>query len=423
MNAETKQRIRNEKLFELLKDLANSFMNALDKPFFPDYGSWYSRAKALLQADPELVARILEMRPDLEEKKLSRCILSAQKSLKALQNESICRNYPHASTIEGYKEELALFLERLFNQRERSRARMQFTEEGFKRHFDRIFLEEYLRFEDYLYNSSASSFVVSPLQNFISSRNIEFENQVSIRKITQEEFHHLIEAEEADGYALESYPEFVLYVPVSDDEWQELLRRVITSMRLLKKSKVGLTRIYYASALPFRAWQLIEALEGTKFDEKSKDTFFTVDSGEEAELKRIFALLIRAKDVGYLVMSMRRFNLAYERERLEDSWIDFFVSLESLYSKASEITEVAHRLATRISRALTVESLEDRKQIRDEVKNWYNIRSRIVHGQKVELDHSQLEELEDTLRKSLVWFLGHNDYANHDRIIDLLDLG
>ena len=420
MSIEQRQKARNEKLFGLLEELAISFLDALDKPFFSDYGSWYDRVRPLFKGDAELVAKILELRPDLEEKKLSRCILSSQKALEGLQNENICRNKPHASSKEDYQEELAFFLQRLFKLREN--ARMEFAEEGLKLHINRLILETYLKYEDYLYDPSASDFIIGPIENLILSKNIEFDKQAIIRKITQHEFHSIVEAEEDQGQKLASYPEFVVCIPACEGKWPELLKRIITSMRLLKNSRIGLTHIYYAYSLPFRPWKLEETLEGLRYSEKSTGAFLRIDSNEELELKKLFAFLTKSENVGYLAVSIRRFNFAYGRERLEDSWVDLFISLESLFSTSSESTEVTHRLATRVSRALTSGSLEDKKQIRNKVKGWYSVRSRIVHGQKVELDQGQLEDLENTLRKSLTLFLAHADYENHDKIIDLLDL-
>jgi len=423
-NTELRRKVRNPKLYEILKDLINSFSEVLEQRFSLDYGSWYDRVKVLVQADSELIAKILEKRPDLEEKKLSRCLISSQKALNALAKEEICRNPPHASTVEGYQEELAFFLEKLFKARDRIRIRGLFAKaEGFQRHFDHIFLEEYLRYENYLYDDSVSDFVICPLQNFICSREIELDNQLMIRKITQNEFHSLVEATERYGYELESYPEFVLYVAINDKNWHDSIQKVITSLRLVKKERVGLTRIFNAYALPSRPWKIADALEGTKFTARSTEAFYILHQSEEDALKRLFTLLNQTMNAGYLAMSFRRFNLAYERERLEDSWIDLFVSLESLYSKESEITEVTHRLATRLSRALGGKSLDDRKHLRDEIKNWYNIRSKIVHGGSVSLKETQLKDLEDILRNSLKWFMNCSEYTHHDKIIDLLDLG
>lgn len=422
-NREQEKKIKNPTLFKLFKELSMAFIVALDKPFFSSYGSGYDRVKALIQGDTELVAKILEKRPDLEEGKLSRCLVSAKKCLKALLEEDICREPPHASTDEGYLEELTLFLEELFKEIDHLRTRALFaTPEAFDRHLIRILTERYLRYENYLYDVSVSGLLICEFQNFRCSKNLEVGNRMSIRGIEQEEFHRLVEAGEKYGFGLESYPEFVLRMPVNNENWQKNLMRLITALRLLKKERIGLLRVYYASALPCRSWIIVEAPAGTKIVEKPTESLFNLSVSDEDELKRLWILLDRVKEVGYLTASMQRFNFAYERERLQDRWIDYFISLESLYSKADEATEVRHRLATRTSLALVHGSLEDRKAFRAKIKDWYTIRSKIVHGMQANLSPEQLQDLEEVLRKSLNWFMSHKDYSDHDKIIDLLDL-
>jgi len=39
------------------------------------------------------------------------------------------------------------------------------------------------------------------------------------------------------------------------------------------------------------------------------------------------------------------------------------------------------------------------------------------------LSETQLQDLKEIVRESLKWFITHNEYVNHDKIIDLLDLG
>lgn len=421
-SAQQEKKIRNPELFRILQELTKSFLDALDKPFFPDYGSWYERIKVLLRSDSGLIARILEKRPDLGEEKLSRCLLSSQKCLGALLDKDLCRKPPHASTLEGYHDELALLLENLFLEREHVRSRALLAEpEGLARHLDDAFRNAYQVYEDYLYDDSVCDFLICPIQNLVSSAKIALGRGLEIRTIKQSEFHSLVEAEKRHGYQLESYPEFVLYMPVNDGNWREHLERVVTALRLSKKEGVGLARIYQAYALPFRSWKIVEPLAGTRFAGRPAGDFLNLTSGED-ELAKIFALLERAKGVGYLAVSVRRFGVSFEREMLEDSWIDLFVSLESLYSKTSEITEVTHRLATRVSRALS-SSLEERKQLRKKIRDWYEIRSKIVHGLEVHLNRTVLQDLEELVRKSLNWLVAHADYADHDKIIDMLDLG
>jgi hypothetical protein len=421
---EKKKKIQNPDLFKCLGDLVKAFVEGLDKPFFPSYGSWYDRVRTLIKGDTELVARILEKRPDLEEEKLSSCLVSADRCLKTLLEEDIYRNPPHAHTKDEYRDELAFFLEKLLKKRERMRARAVFaTIEALNRHFERVFLEEYLEYENYLYQEAVSDFLNCEFHNLTCSKSVELESYISIRKVTQKEFHSLVEADERYGYRLESYPEFVLYVCVENENWRRQLIRLVTALRLLKKERIGLKRIYYAFALPCRPWKVIEAPTETKITEGPMGSSFTLSENDEEELKHLWGLLDQVEEVGYLTISIRRFNSAYEREKPEDRWIDYFISLESLYSKANELTEVTHRLATRVSRALINGTLEDRKRLRQKIKRWYTVRSKIVHGTQTNVNPEQLQDLEEVLRKSLKWFMSHRDYNNHNKIVDLLDLG
>jgi len=417
-----KEKVLNPNLFKSMQDLTNAFMEGLDKPFFPDYGSWFDRVRTLIRGDTDLAAKILERRPDLEEDKVSQCLVFAGKCLKSLLEEDICRNPPHASTEDGYRDELAFFLEKLFRKRERVRVRAVFaTKEALNRHLNRIFLKEYLRYEDYLYQESVSDSLIGQFQNFTCSKRVELENPVVIREITQEEFHSMVEADERHGNELESYPEFILHMPV--ENWRRQLIRLTTALRLLKRQRIGLGRIYYAFALPCRSWNVIDAPPGTKFVGETMGDCFNLSNAEEEEFKQLWDRLGRVEEIGYFTMSIRRFNFAYERERLEDRWVDYFISLEALYSKTNELTEVTHRLATRVSRALVNGSLDDRRKLRQKIKRWYGIRSKIVHGVQTDLSFEQLEDLEGVLARSLKWSMSHREYNDHNKIIDLLDLG
>jgi hypothetical protein len=278
-----------------------------------------------------------------------------------------------------------------------------------------------LKYENYLYSDSVTDFLICPLDNFICLKDITLDEQITIRKLRQDEFHNLVDTVEQWQCGLSFAPESVICIPIKGDDWKEQIQVIVTSLRLLNKEIVTISRIFVAYALPTRPWFISEPPEGTKSTKEPTGDLYNLN--KEEELQGIFALLCKAKNIGYLSMSIRRFNLAYERERKEDSWIDLFISIESLFSKESEMTEVTHRLATRLSRALGGEPFEEKKLLRNKIKEWYSIRSKIVHGGIVGIDSSQLQELEEVLRNSIIWFLKRQEHNDHDKIIDLLDLG
>ena len=172
--------VQNKRLFELINNVVSSFVDALDKPFSSEYGSPQDRIRTIAEADSGFVAEILLKRPDLNNKKLSRCLLETKRYLQSIAKANVSRNPPHASTQEGYREELISFLERMLRERGHMQSRRSFRQEGLKRHFNDFLTKEYLRYERYLYDNSASDFVICPLENFIGPRKmIDFGGRLS----------------------------------------------------------------------------------------------------------------------------------------------------------------------------------------------------------------------------------------------------
>ncbi len=419
-----KKGVRNSTLFSLVMQLSGSFLEALDRPFYPEYGNWYDRTKAILEGGPDFVAKILEIRPDLSEEQLSSCLTFSKKCLDCLVSDAeISRNPPHASRREEYLEELALLLSRILAHRDHFQMRNAFTTPmAHSKHLDFLREREYAGYERYLYDKFASNFVIAPLTNLVVESDIELGEKLKIRKIATEEFHSLSQAEESHGSQPLFYPETVVYLPTAGLDWDKKLARVVTALRLVKKELFGATAVYLGHANPSRSWEVVQPPPGTGIAKGSLQEVVTITEPEAAELRDLSTRIGNVVHLKYLELSMRRFNMAQERVVTEDSWIDYFVSLESLFSKGDEVTEVGHRLATRVARALRTVLLDSRRDLRTKVKNWYKKRSQIVHGLEVRLTPEDTDGLHDLVRESLKWFLCNSEHADHDKVIDALDL-
>src|SRR5439155_23124014 len=147
------------------------------------------------------------------------------------------------------------------------------------------------------------------------------------------------------------------------------------AVRLATKENIGLTAVYFGHGNPCRSWDIKAAPLGTGAVRGSLQKIVQVSDPEESELKDLYHLMEKARREKYLMLSMRRFNLAHERGTTEDCWIDYFVAIESLFSKGDELTEVGHRLATRVARALDPGSTELKLKLRKKVRGWYTKRS------------------------------------------------
>lgn len=222
---------------------------------------------------------------------------------------------------------------------------------------------------------------------------------------------------------METFPEFILRLHFSETDWQHDLWKLVTALRLVKKEKIYLKRVYHSFSLPIRPWEIMNAPEGTKFAGETPQISCSIEPSEEDQLKRIWTLLNSMDRTNYVMTALRRFNLAYERERIKDAWVDYFISLESLYTKSNETGEVMHRLSTRLAKALGGASYDVKREMRQRIKRWYGTRSGIVHGTEVRSrDLSQLDDLNETVRASIKWFINQQNWQDHDNILDSLDL-
>ena len=102
--ASLEKKVENRKLYNLMKILVDSFFDALNKPFVPEYGSWYDRTKILVEGNSDQVAAILLIRSELDNKKLSKCLVTVDRTLKFLiQEKDLSRRHPTLQPVRVSK--------------------------------------------------------------------------------------------------------------------------------------------------------------------------------------------------------------------------------------------------------------------------------------------------------------------------------
>src|SRR5207249_4218893 len=100
-----------------------------------------------------------------------------------------------------------------------------------------------------------------------------------------------------------------------------------------------------------------------------------------------------------LNLAIGRFNFAYDRFQLEDKLIDYMVAFEALFLKKEESSEITHRMSTRVAKLLG-KSFDEKRRIQKEIKDFYDKRSRVVHGGPAELNDELVLKIENRLRSS-----------------------
>ncbi len=119
-------------------------------------------------------------------------------------------------------------------------------------------------------------------------------------------------------------------------------------------------------------------------------------------------LSLMEKPQHYLQVPIRRLRAAGTRAQKEDALVDYVIGLEALLGREGERTEVVYRFSVRGS-VLLANRRKDRKVHLKELRDLYNLRSRIVHGQPVsdeELEKS-LPMAENALRHVWNWYFTH----------------
>jgi hypothetical protein len=101
-------------------------------------------------------------------------------------------------------------------------------------------------------------------------------------------------------------------------------------------------------------------------------------------------------------LALSRFLIAYERNFIEDRFLDIWIGLEAIFTGKGETAETTDKLARRIGRLLG-ERVEERLATQKRARYLYGLRSRVVHGDRV--DREELIEADaehfDILRKML----------------------
>jgi len=108
----------------------------------------------------------------------------------------------------------------------------------------------------------------------------------------------------------------------------------------------------------------------------------------------------------YLSLPLRRLIDGLARTRFDDRIVDYAIGLEALLLKDSEQNELSYRFGLRGAMVLG-EAGEDKHEAFQDLKDFYNARSAIVHGgsvSKINL-RSLADNGERLLRKIWTWHL------------------
>ena len=130
--------------------------------------------------------------------------------------------------------------------------------------------------------------------------------------------------------------------------------------------------------------------------------------------KRFYRLSKRESH--YLSIPVRRLLEGGMRSSRGDALVDYVIGIEALLGLAEERTELSYRFRVRGS-VLLSKKRSDRKANIRMLRDLYDLRSRIVHGQEVSEEKLEkaLPLAENALRRIWLWYFKHfrDRYSNH----------
>ena len=113
-----------------------------------------------------------------------------------------------------------------------------------------------------------------------------------------------------------------------------------------------------------------------------EDKNYILKREESEDFKEFYKKSLRFSDDRRMFIVLERFNLAYEKKRFEDKIIDYVIAIEALFGTTRNRIGMEIRLK---SGFLVRDSKEEITEIYKFMRGVYNLRSKIVHGDKIKI--------------------------------------
>lgn len=234
-----------------------------------------------------------------------------------------------------------------------------------------------------------------------------------------------------ENFPRSSYSNYLLQIILRKDtpeikpgqfltEAEEKIKKTVTIFRLFKKERIGYNlMVQPLSEEPRYGHTTRFLLHQRLWTSEEKPEIYTLEKGEVQPFINFFK--------NFYKIPFSKFNLAIEyfnKSYIEpytprDSFLDLMITLENLFLKKTS-QELSYKLSMRMAYILGKDK-EDRINIYCFIKDAYNLRSKIVHGEKSnKLDNQKFLELREFSRKSIIYFLENKDNWDGKKIDRLI---
>lgn len=267
------------------------------------------------------------------------------------------------------------------------------------------------------------------LNNFYAEKSFKLDDDTVIRPINQKDYIHLIE--KGHPFHLSDAEQWIYndrwvcevkkYNPRGTFLGQNQISEMAHSdlpliFRMFKDGDVG---IKLGSLSPLSVYENRGQHRGTRFEHialgKHKYQLSVREINQLTKFWKEYELNFK-KDGHYLQVPLRRLRRSGTRDEKEDSLIDCVIGLESLLGTSDEKTEIGYRFRIR-GAVLLAKTKAERPLYVNKLKNLYNLRSAITHGDHVATTefNEYLAFAEESLRSIWKWFFEYFPNASSNR--------
>ncbi len=204
------------------------------------------------------------------------------------------------------------------------------------------------------------------------------------------------------------------------DEAEEKIKKAVTIFRLFKKEIIGYNLIVQPLSEVQEYGQTTRFLLHQRlWTSEKKPEIYTL---EKSEIQPFISFFKNLHKIPFLKfdLAIEYFNKSYiEPYTPRDSFLDLMITLENLSLKGTH-QELSYKLSMRMAYVLG-EDQKDRIDIFNFIKEAYDLRSKIVHGEKSDkLNNQKFLELRKLTRKSIIYFLENKDNWNGKKLDRLI---
>lgn len=311
-----------------------------------------------------------------------------------------------------------------------------------------IFNGLYKRFEEKLYGKNYTM-ALCPLKKFyLETDELVLDGGIKIRRISQGELSFI--NKEMAGNTLKKLDDIQFTIdytydinefrkPQDADDWNWIAWQNATAICEKKFIEIiALLRLFKDGdfhnplenlQVPF--WGTVpKGIHFNLCDRRiPEDKKYVLEREEAEDFTEFYRKSLRFSDDKRMFIALERFNLAYEKKRFEDNIIDYVIALEALFGTMRNRIGMEIKLK---SGFLVEDSKEEITEIYKFMRDLYDLRSRIVHGDGIKIpmkigkedyysDHRLKSDIIEIFRKIIESFFDEERLGGKKEIFAIIE--